>query len=151
MPNNAGGYYGYATGSVTTDDCLQEMFYSQSAYDGWVRESGENTSKGGSLNNNWLTCLVGDDVYDRGYCTILHFNTSRIPDSAVITQVILQYKQLDFIGSDPYATHGPMVADIKEGFFSNNPALVLSDFVAAPSKSFAGSFVYTPSALAYPI
>jgi hypothetical protein len=42
-------------------------------------------------------------------------------------------------------------ADIKEGFFSNNPGLVKSDFAAAPSMGFAGWFQLYPSSLAYPI
>jgi len=35
--------------------------------------------------------------------------------------------------------------------FSNNPALVKSDFAAAPSVAYAGSFQFTPSSLAYPL
>jgi ELWxxDGT repeat protein len=128
-----------------------DMFYSQAAYDGWVLETGENTNKGGLINTTNLTCLIGDDASDKQYRTILHFNTSRIPDDAVITKVTLQYKQHSIIGADPYATHGKVWADIKEGFFSNNPGLVKSDFAAAPSMGFAGYFVFTPSPLAYPI
>jgi len=129
----------------------QELFYSQAAYDGWVRESGENTNKGGAINTNWLVCYIGDDPFDRQYRTLLHFNTSRIPDNAVVTKVTVQYKQQQIIGSNPYATHGKVWADIKDGFFSNNPGLVKSDFAAAPSKNNAGYFVFTPSSLAYPI
>jgi len=130
---------------------LQDMFYSQSAYDGWVLETTENSNAGGLINTTNLLCNIGDDAFDRQYRTILHFNTSRIPDHAYITKVSVQYKQHSVIGSDPYATHGKVWADIKDGFFSNNPGLVKSDFAAAPSKNNAGYFVFTPSSLAYPI
>ena len=63
----------------------------------------------------------------------------------MITKVTLQYKQLSIVGCDPYATHGNVWADIKEGFFSNNPGLVVSDFAAGPSLGFAGSFSLYPS------
>jgi len=151
---NTAGYSDYATTSTATDACvtiLSEMFYSQAAYDGWVLETGEKTNKGGLINTSNLICNIGDDALNRQYRTILHFNTSRIPDSAVITKITLQYKLHSTIGSDPYATHGKVWADIKDGFFSNNPGLVVSDFAAGPSMGFAGYFVYTPSSLAYSI
>ncbi len=127
------------------------MFYSQAAYDGWVLETGETTNTGGLINTTNLTCYVGDDGLDRQYRTFMHFNTSRIPDDADVIRVTLQYKQHSIIGSDPYVTHGNVWADIKEGYFSNNPALVQADFAALSSMNNAGFFEFTPSSLAYPI
>ena len=166
----SGGNSNYCTGEAARDsmdisdnwtitdggkDCAsistQEMFYSQAAYDGWVLETGENTNKGGLINTSNLICNVGDDAENKQFRTILHFNTSRIPDDAVVTKVTLQYKQHSIIGSDPYATHGNIWADIKDGFFSNNPGLVVSDFAAGPSLGFSGNFSFYPSTLAYPI
>jgi hypothetical protein len=98
-----------------------------------------------------LTCFIGDDNLNRQYRTLLHFNTSRLPDNAFITKVSLQYKQHSIIGTNPYTTHGKVWADIKEGFFSNNAGLVVSDFGAAPSMLFAGFFKFTPSSTAFPI
>jgi ELWxxDGT repeat protein len=129
----------------------QEMFYSQALYDGWVRESGENTNIGGLINATNLICNIGDDPLNRQFRSFLHFNTSRLPDTAVVTKSTLQYKQHSIIGVNPYATHGKVWADIKEGFFSNNPGLVQSDFAALPSKGFAGWFKLYPSSLTYPI
>jgi len=129
----------------------KEMFYSQATYDGWVRESGENSNKGGLINTNYLICNVGDDAMNRQYRTILHFNTSRIPDDAVLKQASLQYKQLSFVGGDPNLNYGKLWTDIKKGFFSNNPGLVKSDFGAAPSLRYAGYFKFAPTSTAYPI
>jgi peptide/nickel transport system substrate-binding protein len=103
------------------------------------------------INTTWLVCQLGDDSRNRQYRTILHFNTSRLPDDATITKVMLQYKQHSITGSNPYASHGRVWADIKKGFFSNNPGLVRSDFAAAASLNFAGFFKYTPSSLKYKI
>jgi len=129
----------------------QDMFYSQATYDGWVRETGETTNKGGLINTTNYTCYIGDDSGNRQYRTILHFNTSRLPDSAVITKASLQYKQMEYIGNDPNNTHGVLWADIKTGFFSNNPGLVKSDFGAASSMNNAGYFKFASSVTAYPI
>jgi len=130
---------------------VRDMFYSQAAYDGWIRETAENTNKGGLLNTTNLLCNIGDDALDRQFRTILHFNTSRIPDTAHVTKVSLQFKRHSIIGVNPLLTHGSIWADIREGFYSNNAALVQSDFAAAPSMGFAGSFKYVPSSLAYKI
>ena len=96
---------------------LQDMFYSQSTYDGWVLETEENTNAGGLINTTNLVCNIGDDALNRQFRTILHFNTSRIPDNAYVTKVSVQYKQHSTIGSDPYATHGNVWVDIKDGYF----------------------------------
>jgi len=130
---------------------VKDMFYSQATYDGWVLETGENTSAGGLINTTNLTCNIGDDALNRQYRTLLHFNTSRIPDNAHITKASLQYKRHSLIGDRVMGSHGNIWADIKEGFYSNNAALVQSDFAAAPSMGFAGYFVWVPSSLAYPI
>jgi hypothetical protein len=145
--NSSGSVYQFVKPSSTT----RAMFYSQAPYDGWVLETGENTNKGGLVNTSNLICNIGDDPKDKQFRTILHFNTSRIPDNAIITKSTLQYKQHSIIGADPYATHGKVWADIKKGFFSNNPGLVRSDFAAAPSMGSAGWFKLFPSGLAYPI
>jgi ELWxxDGT repeat protein len=127
----------------------KEMFYSQAAYDGWIRESGETTGRGGTLNTSWLACQIGDDPFNRQYRSILHFNTSRIPDTAIVVRVTLQYKQHSIIGSDPYSTHGAVWADIRKGFYSGSPALQLSDFAAASTMNFAGRFSEITSPFPY--
>ena len=52
------------------------MFYSQSAYDGWVLETGENTNAGGLLNTDNLICNIGDDRPEPAStarsCTLTH-------------------------------------------------------------------------------
>jgi ELWxxDGT repeat protein len=149
--DNTAGHSGYAIDSANTDPCTRTIFYSQAVYDGFVKENGENTNKGGLINTTNLTCNIGDDGLNRQFRTILHFNTSRIPDDAVITKATLQVKEHSWIGDPPYLTLGNLWADIRQGWFSNNPGLVKSDFAAAPSMGFAAWLKLTPSPMAYPI
>jgi ELWxxDGT repeat protein len=130
---------------------VKDMFYSQGTFDGWVRETGENTNKGGLINTTNLTCYVGDDGLNRQFRTILHFNTSRLPDDAVITKSSLQIKEHSWVGDPPYLTLGNLWADIRQGWFSDNPGLVKSDFAAAPSMGFAGWLKVATTPLPYTV
>ena len=68
------------------------LFRSNGANDGWVLESGEDTGKGGSLNATATTFYLGDNAQDRQFRAILHFQTSTLPDNAVIVSVTLKIK-----------------------------------------------------------
>ena len=48
------------------------------------------------------------------------------------------------------ATHGNVWVDIKDGYFSNNPGLVGSDFAACLPQRFAGWFSLYPSGVGIP-
>jgi hypothetical protein len=126
------------------------MFYSQALRRLGERIRGEH-QPGWCAQHKLVGLHIWDDPADRQYRTFLPFNKSRIPDNAIEIKVMLQFKQHSFVGSNPCANHGKVWADIKKGFFSNNPALVQSDFAASPSKNYAGYFVNKPSGLAYPI
>jgi hypothetical protein len=47
---------------------------------------------------------------------ILYFKTSPLPDTAVITKVTLKIKKSSVAGTDPFTTHGSLVADIRKGY-----------------------------------
>jgi uncharacterized delta-60 repeat protein len=108
-------------------------FRSTSAYDGWIRESAENSNKGGALNRVATTVNVGDDRKDRQYRSILSFNTVSIPDNAVVTSAELRVRRQSIVGDNPFKTHGALFVDIKNSAFSRNLTLRLSDFRAAAS------------------
>ncbi len=69
---------------------ITKTFRSTGTYDGWVRESSETSSKGGTINSSATTLRVGDDDSDRQYRSILHFKTSSLPDNAVIQALTLK-------------------------------------------------------------
>jgi alpha-tubulin suppressor-like RCC1 family protein len=115
------------------------QFTSGAAEDGWVLESGPNSGKGGSFNNT-STLLVGDDASNRQYRSLLFFNTASLPDNAHITSVTLKIKKAGLTGSDPFVTHGALLADICKGLFGTATGLLPANFQAPPSKGAVGSF-----------
>jgi len=123
----------------------RESFLSTGTYDGWIRESKETSGTGGSMDAVSTTFLLGDDAYDRQYRSILHFDTSSLPNDAVIAKAILKIKRNSTVGGNPFTTHGNIIADIRSGPFYGNPALQWIDFRAVPSLNFAGTIFNTPS------
>jgi len=122
---------------------IKIVLKSQRKFDGWIRESGEFTRKGGSKNNLGKVLLVGDDLADRQYRAILSFGTAGIPDNAVITKVILKVKRAGVVGTNPMKTHNGLVVDIKKGKFYTLPALQVNDFQAKAGMNKAGKFSTT--------
>lgn len=129
-------------------------------YEGWILESGENTNMGGLIDISKTTFILGDDAQNKQYRSILSFDTSTLPDTAVVTGVTLRIRQHKLIGTNPFATHGNILIDIVKGFFGRNVALRAGDFQAVPGKAGIGVirnnpdpnlwFTATLSQLAYP-
>jgi hypothetical protein len=117
--------------SITT--LVSSSFSSNATYDGWVLESGENTGIGSVLDRSTTYFTVGDEARDRQYRGFLSFNTSSLPDQAVVVAVQLKVKKQGIVGTDPFGTHGPLFMEIRSGAFSDNVALQFSDFAAAAS------------------
>ncbi|RPJ21670.1 MAG: hypothetical protein EHM33_25505 [Chloroflexi bacterium] len=133
-PNNGS----FATGEEYTinksvTNTVSVSFKSAGAYDGWILESGENTNTGGTLDKNATTFNAGDDQRDRQYKSILSFDTSSLPDHAVIVSAQLKVKRQGVVGADPFGTHGALLAEIRNGPFNNNAALQTADFSTAAS------------------
>jgi hypothetical protein len=129
---------------------LSEVFRSTGANDGWILESSEDSNIGGVKDSNATTILLGDDVRNRQYRSILHFPTSNLPDNAVITQVILMIKKQGVIGTDPFNTLQNISIDIRKGVFGSfGPfrigALQVSDFQAPADKNSVGVIQNNPA------
>jgi hypothetical protein len=123
-------------------DTIAISFKSAGESDGWILESGENTNAGRRIDRNATTLQVGDDPRDRQYKSILSFDTSSLPDNALIVAAQLKVKRQDIVGADPFGTHGALVLEIRTGPF-NNASLQAADFSAAAGPgglrdSFAG-------------
>jgi len=127
------------------DPTLIKWYRSTGSLDGWVLESSETSNEGGAMNNAATVFHLGDDVSNRQYRAILSFNTSGLPDDAVITKVMLKIKKQGLVGTDPFTTHGNILVDVRKGAFGGNNALQLTDFQAAASKDDAGTIKNTPS------
>lgn len=116
----------YAVGAPAATSTL--TFKSIGSHDGWILESGENTNKGGTLEKVSNALFVGDDARDRQYRSILSFDTTSIPDDAVIASAQLKIRKQGIVGADPTGTHGSLFLEIRNGTFSNTAALNVEDF-----------------------
>jgi hypothetical protein len=114
-------------------------FTSSAVLDGWVLESSEFGQNGGSVNSTSFL-YAGDDILNRQYRTILHFNTSTIPARAQITKVTLVIRKAWVEGSNPFDTYGKLTADIATGFFGSLPSLQVADFQSPGIQKSIGSF-----------
>ncbi len=119
-------------------------FRSVGSQDGWVRESTEFSSMGGTMSSTSTIFILGDDAANRQFRSILSFNTASIPDTATITSVKLKIERQGLVGINPFTTHGALRIDIRRPFFGAANALELSDFQAAATKLNAGAFSSTP-------
>lgn len=162
--NHPLGGLGAGNGNFTTGEVysinkpvitiLSEIFRSNGTNDGWILESNENSSKGGSKNSNAITFNLGDDLKNRMYRSILHFPTDHLPDNAVVTQVILMIKRQGAVGTDPFTTHQNISIDIRSGVFGGfGPfgfgGLQISDFQAPASKISVGVIQNNPIGNSY--
>jgi hypothetical protein len=140
--------------NVTTNKAAQNYtatlttvtsFKSAGTQDGWVLESSETSNQGGGINPTAATFILGDNTGNRQYRSILHFDTSSLPENAVIARVVLKIKKQSVIGTNPFTTHGKIAIDIRKGAFSNNATLQVTDFQAATSKPVIGWFTNNPT------
>lgn len=121
------------------------VFRSVKSQDGWVLESGETTGVGGSLNSTAGALRLGDDSLDRQYRAILSFNTSTLPDNAVVTGGLLAMRRKSISGTNPFTDHGNIKADIRNGVFGI-PALEVGDFQASATRNNVGTITNNPDA-----
>jgi hypothetical protein len=118
-------------------------FISAGAQDGWVLESGENTSVGGSLSSNSSNSSalrIGDNNQDRQYKTVVSFDTSPVPDGATIVSVTVRLLRGSLTGTNPFTTHGTCWVDVQNGSgFSGSTTLQNGDFQASATAVHAAT------------
>ncbi|MEI7845406.1 MAG: CARDB domain-containing protein, partial [Chloroflexota bacterium] len=121
------------------------IFSSLGAQDGWILEKSETASTGGTLNATTATFQLGDDALDRQYRGILSFDTSTLPDGAVIKSAILQIRPSSVpVGTNPFTIMGSLLVDIRKGWFGASNLLALPDFNAGASAVKIATFGTTP-------
>jgi len=118
---------------------ILKTFKSVAAQDGWILESTETSGNGGSMNSSSTLLYLGDNAAKKQYRSILSFNTSSLPDNAVVTKVTLKFKKQGVAGGgDPVTTFQGFMADVKKGLFGTAP-LALGDFKTAANKTVAST------------
>jgi hypothetical protein len=119
-------------------------FNSVGSYDGWVLESAAGSGVGGTINNRSSTFSLGDDRANRQYRGILSFNTSTLPDNAIITSATLKIRRQSTVGSDPFGMLGSLLVDMRQLFFGGLLKLEKSDFDASADQEAVASIPNTP-------
>ncbi len=122
-----------------------DIYRSVATQDGWILETTETSNKGGTRNPTATTLRLGDDAAKKQYRTILSFNTSPLPDTAVITRITLKLRRQAVTGGgDPVTTFQGFMLDIKKGFFYTAAALESVDFENTAHKTYGA---YKPAAV----
>ena len=119
-------------------------FTSIGAQDGWLLEASEYAGVAGTLNAQSPTIRVGDDASRRQYYTILSFNTSALPDTAIIEKVILKLTKKSIAGNPAkLASLGGLLINVQGSAFGR-PALELAD-IKSPNLSLFGPYRVNPA------
>ena len=125
----------FTTGQIYTMNKIL-TFNSAAAQDGWILESSETSSIGGTLNSTATTFNLGDNALRKQYRSLLSFSTTSLPDTAVITAVTLKVKKQGITGSgNPVEILQGFMVDVKKGFFGTAAGLQTADFQTAASKT----------------
>lgn len=125
---------GTVTKRLTPFDVLmldKLIFRSIGAQDGHIWESTENSGVGLKADSTNTIFRVGDDNRDRQYRGFLSFNTSPLPDTAVLISAVIQLQLVDGQGSSWELD--PFLVDIRKPFFGDSISLLPNDFQSAPS------------------
>ena len=109
---------------------------SAAAGDGWLLESAPASGLGGSMSAAG-ELLVGDDAANRQYRGLLSFKSSALPASAQIHSISLKVKRSGFVGTDPSASLGVLLVEVRKGSFGT-PALQVTDFQTLASTTPVG-------------
>ena len=123
-----------------------KTFFSRAAEDGTIVETSENSNVGGTINSNAITVNLGDDALKRQYRSILSFNTSSLPDTAVITSAILKVKLKAITGGgSPVRSFGGFLIGINTGPIGSS-ILQATDFqLATNAVTPLGPFILVPT------
>jgi len=107
-------------------------YTSDGVKDGWLLESSRTSGKAGTLNSTSTTFNLGDATGNKQYRSILSFNTSSLPDNAIITAATLKIKRLSngyLVGNNnPFSWGGGLKVDLCKNMFGTTTALQLGDY-----------------------
>jgi hypothetical protein len=145
--NFDGDHDGTAGCDIGAHESHNLVLVSAGDQDGWLLESGESSSRGGTLSSAAGHFRLGDEAANQQYRAILSFTTSGLPAEAVVVGAVLRIKKQGLpVGTDPFTTHGRLKIDIDKPYFGAAASLALDDFNAAAGRSSAGVFKRRPRA-----
>jgi glucose/arabinose dehydrogenase len=138
--------YGGQLIHITQAPIVTATFTSNPRLDGYIVETSETSGLGGAINATSPLLAVGDTAADQQVRAILSFNTSSLPNNAVITSARFRIKKFSFTGGNPFASLGALVADVGTPVFSGNAVLQSSDFQAVAGYNSCARFSNLPVA-----
>lgn len=115
------------------------MIHSLGEFDGSVLENSEGSESGGIVSAGAATFNFGDDQFNRRYRGFFTFDTSEIPENAVITKAQLGFTRTGIVGSDPWTFGGSLVdgdygtMDMAVPHFGTSPTIESGDWEADPA------------------
>jgi len=131
--------------AFTTTTTTTKSFQSSGAYDGSILALNSANTTGGTIYPTSTVLQLGDDSMNRQYKSILSFNTSSLPDTAVIQSATLKiYQSGPPTGTNPFTIMGNLWVDIRNGWFGSSSALESADFSAGASAAKVASFGKIP-------
>jgi hypothetical protein len=132
----------------STPNPIVVTLVSSAARDGWIRESTADSSKGGKVNAASTTLTIGDSIKDQAYRSFVDFDTSTIPNKAVIIKATLTLQKQTIKGN--VKPLGNVVVDVRQKNFGTNASLAATDFEAnadinsiATAKASGNTYVAT--------
>lgn len=141
-------YSNTASGSfnITVSEGLTATFLSIGKTDGTMKETRETSNVGSTPATTGATLDTGDAGNDAQVISFLHFDTSTLPDNAVITGASLRLRLYGYSGTSPFGILGDLQVDIASPFFGQELALKTSDFTAPAGAANVG--IVDPTLLA---
>ncbi len=94
-------------------------FTSEGIYDGTLTECPDAPGTGCKADAASTVLLVGDDASDRQYRGILSFNTSLLPDEAVITSIRIKIRLESHAGMNPFSKRRQLKVEACSSFGSS--------------------------------
>jgi len=116
--------------------------------DNWMLENGYNTGTGGSIGTVTDAALrVGDAANNAAYRAIVSFDTSPLPDNAIIVDATLGLRRSSITGKEPWTYNTTLIDsdycefDMRVPYFGAESGVVISDWQAAVSLTNVGRYV----------
>jgi hypothetical protein len=114
-------------------------FVSYGPYDGYLLETRDGSNKAASVNASDSTLIVGNTPNGRRYRSFLSFDTSPLPDNAVIISAVITLKMSSISNPTPFDTYAGLNVDIRKSYYGSSVKLQLADFNASNSLTTAGT------------
>ena len=124
---------------------IEETFTGIASHDGRVYDDGTGTGEGFDDNDfDGGALRLGDHSENKGYRSVVSFDTSFIPDDAIILSGRLQLTRGLWSGQDPFSWASSCLIDVANPWFGGSEALNEEDWHVPPDAVAVASFAADP-------